>query len=316
MKKWVYCLTAAFLVFVSVLPASARHHSRQASSGAKKHSENSADQEKAVRLQIFLDRANFSPGQIDGLLSDFTLKALRLYRQSRGEPFAESGKKGSLPDLAGIDLAAIGPASVPYTVSEADQGVVGETAEGAVNLAKLKALPYGTLAEAVAEKFHSSPKLLERLNPGKMKKLKAGDIVQVPNVEPFDVTKVKQVKAGSEINATAANDMGDEDVAEGDRKEKEDEAKPSVSVRVDTGINMLGVFEGDKLVAAYPVSIGSEDTGTPTGEWKVTGMEKLPTFRYDEKMLKEGERSAQFYMLPPGPNSPAGVLWIALNKKG
>ncbi len=87
-------------------------------------------------------------------------------------------------------------------------------------------------------------------------------------------------------------------------------------MRVDTAINMLGVFEGDKLLAAYPVSIGSEDTGTPTGEWKVTGMEKLPTFRYDEKMLKEGERSAQFYMLPPGPNSPAGVLWIALNKKG
>ena len=33
-------------------------------------------------------------------------------------------------------------------------------------------------------------------------------------------------------------------------------------------------------------------------------------------MLKEGERSADFKMLPPGPNNPVGVMWIALNKRG
>jgi lipoprotein-anchoring transpeptidase ErfK/SrfK len=33
-------------------------------------------------------------------------------------------------------------------------------------------------------------------------------------------------------------------------------------------------------------------------------------------MLKHGERSGRFYMLAPGPRSPVGVLWIALNKKG
>jgi lipoprotein-anchoring transpeptidase ErfK/SrfK len=48
----------------------------------------------------------------------------------------------------------------------------------------------------------------------------------------------------------------------------------------------------------------------------VRGVAKMPTFRYDEKMLKEGERSDDFKMLPPGPNNPVGVIWIALNKKG
>jgi lipoprotein-anchoring transpeptidase ErfK/SrfK len=54
----------------------------------------------------------------------------------------------------------------------------------------------------------------------------------------------------------------------------------------------------------------------PIGEWKVRGVAKLPTFRYDERMLKRGERSKNFHLLPPGPNSPVGVIWIALNKRG
>ncbi len=33
-------------------------------------------------------------------------------------------------------------------------------------------------------------------------------------------------------------------------------------------------------------------------------------------MLKEGERSSDFVLLPPGPNNPVGVMWIALDKKG
>ena len=46
---------------------------------------NKAPLEAATKLQVFLDRANFSPGEIDGQYGDFTLKALALYRESRGE---------------------------------------------------------------------------------------------------------------------------------------------------------------------------------------------------------------------------------------
>jgi lipoprotein-anchoring transpeptidase ErfK/SrfK len=55
---------------------------------------------------------------------------------------------------------------------------------------------------------------------------------------------------------------------------------------------------------------------SPIGEWKVRGISKLPTFRYDKEMLEHGERSGNFHMLPPGPRNPVGVMWIALNKKG
>ena len=88
------------------------------------------------------------------------------------------------------------------------------------------------------------------------------------------------------------------------------------SVKVDVKTNMLGVFDGDKIIAAYPVTVGSKQTATPIGEWKVRGVAKLPTFRYDERMLNHGERSKNFHILPPGPNNPVGVVWIALNKRG
>ena len=89
-----------------------------------------------------------------------------------------------------------------------------------------------------------------------------------------------------------------------------------MSVTVDTKTNMLTVRENDTNVAAYPVSIGSDHTESPIGDWKVRGVAKLPPFRHDEKMLNHGERGSDFHMLPPGPNSPVGVMWIALNKKG
>ena len=79
---------------------------------------------------------------------------------------------------------------------------------------------------------------------------------------------------------------------------------------------MLTVYESGKLIAAYPVTIGSAQTESPMGEWKVRGVVKLPTFRYDKAMLQHGERSSNFHLLPPGPRNPVGVIWIALNKKG
>ena len=89
-----------------------------------------------------------------------------------------------------------------------------------------------------------------------------------------------------------------------------------MSIKIDTKTNMLEVFEADKLIAAYPVTIGSGSTASPIGEWKVQRIVKLPRFRYDKQMLQHGRRSGNFHMLPPGPNSPVGVIWIALNQKG
>ncbi|HTH20181.1 MAG TPA: L,D-transpeptidase, partial [Candidatus Udaeobacter sp.] len=123
------------------------------------------------------------------------------------------------------------------------------------------------------------------------------------------------IKPGSETTSQAANEVEDQSEAQVSTP-GESGAPRKVSIKVDTKTNMLGVFENEKLIAAYPVTIGSAQTASPIGDWKIRGIAKLPKFRYDKEMLKHGERSGNFYMLAPGPRNPVGVMWIALNKKG
>lgn len=296
-------LAAVFLsVFISVPLCAA---------GAEKQDagpRNKADMETASRLQIFLDRAEFAPGKIDGRYGQFTVKALALYRQSRGETSAlPTNMTDTAPDVSGIDLSRVDPLFLAYTVTEADLKNLGKVPDAVPAQAKLKALTYQTAAEAIAEKFHTDVDFLTELNPGKTNEIKAGDTLSVPNVEPFDLAAVKQLEPGGEL---AANDL------EVDDKKDGEPAPTKTAVKIDTQNSMLTVHEDGKLIAAYPVTIGSEQTESPVGDWKVRGVAKMPNFRYDKSMLNKGERSEKFHILPPGPNNPVGVIWIALNKKG
>jgi lipoprotein-anchoring transpeptidase ErfK/SrfK len=303
------------LILSFVLPAPAKKKRAPKAAPSSK-----AQLEAATRLQVFLDRANFSPGKIDGQYGDFTWKALALYRESRGEqpqapPSQPKAKRSLAPDVNGLDLASVEPVYIPYTVTEADLQSIGELPKQVPEEAKLKFLPYHDAADAIAEKFHCDVHFLEQLNPGKLKGLKAGDQVQVPNVEPFELASVKDIKPGSETASQAANEAEDQPETQSSTP-GESGASRNVSIKIDTKTNMLGVFDNEKLIAAYPVTIGSAHTASPIGDWKVRGISKLPKFRYDKEMLEHGKRSGNFYMLPPGPRNPVGVMWIALNKKG
>jgi lipoprotein-anchoring transpeptidase ErfK/SrfK len=305
----------AVIISSSILPVSAKKKATRARTPTK------ADTEAATRLQVFLDRANFSPGKIDGRYNEFTRNALALYRESRGEqpqtpPPQHNAKSNVAPDLTGLDLASVDPVFVPYTVTDADLQSIGPSPKEVAQQAKLKSLPYHDAADAIAEKFHSDIHFLEQLNPGKLKAIKAGDQLMVPNVEPFELASVKDIKPGSEISSQAANEIEEQADAQAGRAEENRGATANVVIKVDTKTNMLGVLQGEKLIAAYPVTIGSAQTASPIGEWKVRRIAKMPTFRYDKEMLKHGQRSGNFHLLPPGPRNPVGVMWIALNKKG
>ncbi|HEV7401332.1 MAG TPA: L,D-transpeptidase [Chthoniobacteraceae bacterium] len=294
--------------------------------------------EEYTRLQIFLDNANFGPGKIDGHDGIFTRKALALYRKAQGQPDEAAPNAKAPPVTTGLDLQSIQPVFTEYEITKEDAATVGPLPSGPEAQSKVKALPYATLAEAIAEKFHCDLDFLKKLNPGKAEHLKARDKVQVPNVKPFELAEVKTLKPGSEAANVVANEIDEpadhagaapapapdtekkatgKDQA-GERTKAGGEAKstPELSVHVSVAQSMLEVRDGDKVVAAFPVTVGSSETASPIGQWKVRAVAKFPNFRYDKKMLMKGERSSDFKMLPAGPNNPVGVMWIALNKKG
>ncbi len=324
--KSVFELRLAIVCLAAVLSTAALE-------GSEPRKKDSSASEAATRLQVFLDRAQFAPGKIDGHFGEFTLRALALYRQANGStgaatplPAAADAKKPvPPPDVSDLDLASVEPLFVDYTVTEEDLAAVGEVASDIAEQARQKSLPYQSAAEAIAEKFHTDVDYLEELNVGKTKSIKAGAILRVPNVEPFQLTAVKDLKPGSELGPTGANEYTGAGEAPSDSlKNEEKKSKnaalpkppPGLAVRIDTTTNMLSVHDGEKIIAAYPVTIGSDRTKSPIGDWKVAAIAKMPNFRYDESMLEKGERSEDFHLLPPGPNNPVGVVWIALNKKG
>src|SRR5829696_946581 len=121
-----------------------------------------------LATQVALDRAGFSPGTLDGSVGPSTKKALEAYRKANG----------------GNDPAPVEP-TTKYLITDADAAGPFEPNIPAElpDQANLPALSYQTLVEALAERYHSTPALLQRLNPGAQ--FAAGEEITVPNVDPM-----------------------------------------------------------------------------------------------------------------------------------
>ncbi|HEY5893460.1 MAG TPA: L,D-transpeptidase [Chthoniobacterales bacterium] len=239
---------------------------------------------QAVKLQIFLDANHFGPGVIDGRPGEFTSKALARYNASRSLPV------GAQPDLSRIESLR------HYTISEDDVRRLGSQAQEPADIEKQKNQPYTSLSELVAERFHTTRNFLARLNPGlNINGLRTGDSVIVPNVDqPFMIEDLPGSKTDTGKTALASR-----------------------RVTINLRARMLEVREKDgALIAAFPITPGSTDHPAPPGEWRIVGIATFPWFRWDDGVLERGERTETFFNLPPGPNSPVGILWAGLNKPG
>src|SRR2546423_6606420 len=116
------------------------------------------DEETSVRLQIFLDNHEFGPGKIDGKMGEFFGKALVAYKRAHG-----------LPATGAVDARLLEEVPIPYTtytIRPEDEHFVGEVASEPSEQPKLKSLPYGSLLEFVAKRFHAAEDCFPKINPG------------------------------------------------------------------------------------------------------------------------------------------------------
>jgi lipoprotein-anchoring transpeptidase ErfK/SrfK len=228
-----------------------------------------------LRAQILLDRAHFSSGEIDGAYGANLRQAIAGYQKKNG--LAVNGRLDA--DTWAALNADSADAVTSYTIAEADvAGPFQPVPEDMAGKARLPALGYASALEALAEKFHASPALLARLNPGKDFS-RAGEQLSVPNVldtEPLP-------KAGKIVVAKADH--------------------------------TLSLFDSEGvLVAQFPASIGSAHDPLPIGSWKVKGVVLHPTFHYNPELFWDAQPGEKKAAIAAGPNNPVGVVWIDLSK--
>ena len=89
------------------------------------------------------------------------------------------------------------------------------------------------------------------------------------------------------------------------------------SVVVDKSEGVLKVMgEGDRIVAQFPVTMGSSHDPLPLGTWKATTYAYLPPFHYQPDLFWDAkDKTEDDKMLKPGPNGPVGVAWLDLTKE-
>lgn len=235
-----------------------------------------AKRDMLLRAQILLDRAHFSPGVIDGQDGENVKNAIAAFERANGLP-----EDGLLDAQVWAKLTAdAGPVLTDYVITAQD--VAGPFTpvipKDYAEMAKLDGVRFTGPLEALAERFHMDVPLLQALNPGADFSAAGSKIVVAAPSRPELPAKVARIEVDKARKQVRAYDAG------------------------------------DRLLAAYPATVGSADLPTPEGEWAVRTVAPSPTYTYDPSRLNFGNKKAGKLTIKAGPNNPVGAVWIDLTK--
>jgi lipoprotein-anchoring transpeptidase ErfK/SrfK len=231
---------------------------------------------RMIKLQVLLDRNNASPGVIDGLAGDNVVKAVKAFEEMRGET------QDGIIDAAlwaALEATSAEPVLASYVITPEDVAgpFVPTMPHDYAEQAALPGLSYRDAAELLAERFHMDEAFLRRLNPHATF-TEAGEEIIVANV-------------GKPLKAKVAHVVADKA-----RKQ------------------LRGYDADNRLVVAYPATIGSSDMPSPTGTHAVKAIAINPDYWYRPKVNFVQGTNTKALRLPPGPNGPVGATWVGLDK--
>ncbi|MEJ6551442.1 L,D-transpeptidase family protein [Psychrobacter pacificensis] len=224
-----------------------------------------------IKMQALLDWNHASPGPIDGGWGMNSKKALTNFQAMKGLPTTGRMDQKTWDALV-KNIPATKPVLVTYTLTDDDINTnFATTPASAEAKSKMKGLYYQDIKEMLGERFHMDVRYLDKLN--KNKEYKAGETITVLNTRGA---------LNKRINRVVAN--------------KADKT--------------LYAYDGNQLVATYPTTVGSNDTPSPHGTYKIVNKVKMPWYK---ATVGKGAQK-KVHMLPPGPNNPVGVVWMGLSK--
>jgi lipoprotein-anchoring transpeptidase ErfK/SrfK len=241
-----------------------------------------------LHAQVLLDRARFSSGVLNGKAGQNMRKAVYFFQDQNG--LLATGLLDSATFAKLVQVTGNPDAVIEYTLTREDvRGPYFWIPASVYAQADLPCECYASALEMLDERFHTVTDVLRKLNPTvNFGALTAGTTIWVPNVEPFDTRRL----------GTSTTE------------------KTIVKIRVAKEGRYLHALAADgSIVFHFPTTVGSEYDPSPSGTYRVSGVQWRPVFHYDPSLYSDVPDSRPRATLPPGPNSPVGIVWIATTKE-
>ena len=276
-----------------------------------------------MQAQVVLDRLGFTPGVVDGKMGMSTVNAIKGFQEAKG--MEVTGKLDELTMQALAQWKNIPATRVVTLPPEFANEQFTPIPEDRKDQAKLDRMGYSSLAEKLAERFHTTEEVLAELNPQLTGAdtaaaqpaaatngneaaptpaiaYKAGMQLRVPNVgaDRFDPSSVKDPNWATTLRMLGVGT---------DQPE-------AAKIVVDKSDEVLRVLDADgKLIAQFTATMGSKQFPLPLGTWKVKGTGFNPDWGYDPALLANAPKDDPKLTIPAGPNNPIGVVWMDLSKE-
>ena len=233
-----------------------------------------------LEAQVALARRDISPGSIDAAIGSQTRAAISVFQEIQNLPVT-----GELDDATRAQLTLDSPIVTNYIVTTNDLDSLQPLGKTWTAKSEQSSLAYETELQLVAEKAHSHPLLIQRLNPDvNWANISAGTVLKIPDVNyPDPDTKAAYVV-------------------------------------IHLSERYLEAFDDQtNLLLHFPCSIAAKVEKRPVGELHVVIVIQNPDYTVDPDLFPESDELQAIghkLILPPGPKNPVGVAWIGLDKPG